>query len=88
MIFKDNYLPISEYSWPEYDESLMISDSMTIAVQVNGKTRGTVDIELNTDKEEIFKIIIVNDKFMKYLDDKTIIKKIYVPNRLVNFVIK
>ena len=37
---------------------------------------------------EIFNLIIVNDKFTKYLDNETIVKKIYVPNRLVNFVLK
>ena len=66
----------------------MVSDSMTIAVQIDGKTRGTVEVEANTDKEEIFNFIIDNDKFSKYLNGSNIIKKIYVPNRLVNLVIK
>ncbi len=88
MVFEDDYTIISEQSWPIYDNSLTVSDSITIAVQMNGKTRGTIDIVLNTDKEDIFNMIIANDKFIKYLEGANIINKIYVPNRLVNFVLK
>jgi leucyl-tRNA synthetase len=87
MIFKDDYCPISDKSWPNYDESLIVSDSMTIAVQINGKTRGTIEVESGLDKENIFRNIKENEKFIKYLENGKIIKKIYVPNRLVNFVI-
>ena len=78
---------MSEKEWPEYYESLIVSDSITIAVQINGKTRGTVELDANANEEDIFKLIIDNDKFYKYLDNSNIIKKIYVPKRLVNFVI-
>ena len=88
VLFKDNYSPINDKKWPEYDESLMVSDFMVIAVQIDGKTRGTVQIEASAVKEEIFNFVINNDKFSKYLKDCEIIKKIYVPNRLVNLVIK
>ena len=88
ILFKDNYSPIHDKKWPEYDESLMVSESMTIAVQIDGKTRGTVEVEVNAGKEEIFNFIIDNDKFSKYLNGSNILKKIYVPNRLVNLVTK
>ena len=87
IIFKDDYCPISDKSWPNYDESLIVSDSMIIAVQINGKTRGTIEVESGLDKENIFRNIKKNEKFIKYLENGKIIKKIYVPNRLVNFVI-
>ena len=87
IIFKDDYCPISDKSWPNYDESLIVSDSMIIAVQINGKTRGTIEVESGLDKENIFRNIKENGKFIKYLENGKIIKKIYVPNRLVNFVI-
>ena len=87
IIFKDDYCPISDKSWPNYDESLTVSDSMIIAVQINGKTRGTIEVESGLDKENIFRNIKENGKFIKYLENGKIIKKIYVPNRLVNFVI-
>ena len=65
----------------------MVSDSITIAVQINGKTRGTVEVDAKTNEEDIFKLVIDNDKFSKYLINMNILKKIYVQNRLVNFVI-
>ena len=87
MINKEDYIPISEKQWPKYDESFMVSDSITIAVQINGKTRGTIDIDKTLEQEMIFKRIRSDNKFGKYLTNKKVIKKIYVPNRLVNFVI-
>jgi len=87
MTFKDDYLPISEKKWPEYDESLIVSDSITIAVQINGKTRGAIEVDAKIEKEDIFNIVVDNDKFSKYLENVNIVKKIYVPKRLVNFVI-
>ena len=80
-------MPISEKIWPDYDESLIVSDSITIAVQINGKIRGTIDVDADSGKEDIISMIIDNDKFTKYLENMNIIKKIYIPNRLVNFVI-
>jgi len=87
MIFKNNYCPISDKSWPNYDGALIVADTMTIAVQINGKTRGKIEVDSGLDKENIFNNIQENEQFIKYLDNGNIIKKIYVPNRLVNFVI-
>jgi len=87
MIFKNDYCPISDKSWPNYDETLIVADTMTIVVQINGKTRGTIEVDTISEKEDIYNIIIDNDKFSKYLENGNIIKKIYIPNRLVNFVI-
>ena len=87
MTFKNDYCPISDKSWPNYDETLIVADTMTIVVQINGKTRGTIEVDTISEKEDIYNIIIDNDKFSKYLENGNIIKKIYIPNRLVNFVI-
>jgi len=86
-MFQDNYTPLSDKEWPKYDESLIVSDSNTIAVQINGKTRGAIDVNVNSQKEHIIKKIKESDKFIKYLENANIKKEIYVPNRLVNFVI-
>ena len=87
MISKNDYCPISDKSWPNYDETLIVADTMTIVVQINGETRGTIEVDTISEKEDIYNIIIDNDKFSKYLENGNIIKKIYIPNRLVNFVI-
>jgi len=86
-IFIDDYSPISDKKWPKFDDNLIVMDVITIAVQINGKTRGTIDIDVDLEKEMILHKIIEDDKFGKYFNNKDIKKEIYVPNRLVNFVI-
>ena len=85
---KENYSPITEKPWPAYDEKLIASDTITIAVQINGKTRGTIDIEVDENEHIIFDKILNNNKLNKYIDGMNIIRKIYVPNKIVNIVIK
>ena len=79
--------PITSQFWPKYEENLLTADTINIAVQINGKTRGVIELETNLSKETIIEKIIDNDIFKKYFIGGKIIKEIYVPNRLVNFVI-
>ena len=88
LIFKDNYFPISKKQWPAFDDTLIILDTITIAVQINGKTRGTIDIDIDSKEELIFDIILNDDRLNKYFIGKKIFKKIYVPNKIVNIVLK
>lgn len=74
-------------SWPKYDEKYLVSDSVTIAIQINGKLRGTITIEANLDKEEIIKLAKSDEKMKPWLAGKEIKKEIFVPGKLVNFVI-
>ena len=73
--------------WPNFDEALTKDDTITIAVQVNGKTRGTFDVAADITKDELFKIIKSDEKMSKYLSG-TIVKEIYVPGKICNFVVK
>ena len=57
-------------------------------VQINGKTRGVVKFEADVSMENVIKSIMENDSFKKYFYKKSIIKEVYVPKRLVNFVTK
>ena len=84
----NNGEPISSQYWPEYDESLIATENMTIAVQFNGKTRGTIDVNTDSSKDDIIQNITTNDIFKKYLIDVEIVKEVYVPERLVNLVVK
>jgi len=74
--------------WPEYDPKLIVNETITIAVQFNGKRRGEIEIEKDLDKEKVIQQIKCDNSFDKYFTDKTTIKEIYVENRLVNFVVK
>ena len=80
--------PISEQKWPKHIAKYLETKDMKIVVQINGKTRGIIEVDANFDQEEITRFITNNDTFKKYFLNMKIIKEIYVPKRLVNFVIK
>ena len=79
--------PKTSTSWTKYEQNFLSADTINIAVQINGKTRGVMELDANLSKETIIDKIIDNDIFKKYFISGKIIKEIYVPNRLVNFVI-
>ena len=87
-LFSDINETISSKSWPIYDEKLIESQEITIVVQINGKTKGSIIANPNASEEEIYGAITSNSEFSNYFVDKRIVKKIFVPGRLVNFVIK
>ena len=74
--------------WPEYDEKLTVADEVTIAVQVNGKVRGSVTVDVNASKEEIEKQAFEIENVKKFTEGKTIAKVIVVPKKIVNIVVK
>ena len=80
--------PICESTWPIYDEEKTKESTVNIAVQINGKLRGTMNIPTNTDKEETLRLAKELDNVKKYLENTTILKEIVVPNKIVNIVIK
>jgi leucyl-tRNA synthetase len=79
---------ITYQAWPTFDEDLTKFSNVTIAIQVNGKLRSTIEVPLETSKEELLKIAKAIPKIQEYLAGKTIVKEIAVPGRLINFVIK
>lgn len=74
--------------WPTWDNQYLQSDVMTIVVQVNGKLRAKLEVEKETDVEEIKRIALESDNVAKYVGDKKPAKVIYVPGRLVNIVVQ
>ncbi|ADD68008.1 leucyl-tRNA synthetase [Denitrovibrio acetiphilus DSM 12809] len=79
---------ISRSDWPSFDEKLTQKDEITVAVQVNGKLRGQIDIPRNMGKDEVFVTAKQNENVQKHIEGLNMIKEIYVPNKLVNFVVK
>ena len=73
--------------WPVTKKKLLVKDLVTIIIQVNGKKRGELNVALNTNKEEVFnkakKISNVNE----LIKDKSILRKIFVPNKILNLVV-
>ena len=79
---------ITNQNWPAYDKEFLKSDEVKIAVQINGKLRGTVDLIYDCDDKAAFEIILNNNKIKKYIKNEKIIKKIYVKNKIAKIVIK
>jgi len=73
--------------WPIWDEQYLASDSMKIVVQVNGKVRATLNIATDSSEEAVLEAAKANEKVAANLGDNSIKKTIYVPNKLVSFVI-
>ncbi len=77
---------IIDQAWPTHDPALLVSDTMTIVVQVNGKVRGELTVATNATKESILNAARELPNVQKYLTG-AIRKEIYVPGRLVNVVV-
>ena len=74
--------------WFEADPKALVEDMVSIAVQVNGKLRGTVDVPINSDQPFVKNLLVNDEKIKKHLDGKEIVKEIYVPNKIYNIVVK
>jgi len=73
-------------AWPKVDQTALLRDSISIALQVNGKVRAEVEVPIDADKDALERIALGNDKVQKFIDDKMIRKVIVVPRKLVNVV--
>ena len=76
-----------ELSWPAFDEKYLIKNQMTIVIQINGKTRGQIEVGSSSKEEEILTLAKSEKKAAHHLAGKTIRRSIYVPKKLVNFVV-
>ncbi len=74
--------------WPDYDEKHLVKDMVKLAVQVNGKVRAQIEVEVDSDKDAILKLAHEQNSVRQHTDGKTLIKEIVVPNRIVNIVVK
>ncbi len=79
---------VIDQGWPEFDAKLAESDTVKIGVQVNGKVRGEIEITKEMAKEEVLEMARSNENVMKYLAGQKIVKEIFVPGRVVGFVVK
>ena len=79
---------INVAAWPIFDPALAQDDVVTIAVQVNGKLRGTFDAPVKSPKEMLLEEARKVESVVKFLEGQTIVKEIVVPGKLVNFAVK
>ena len=77
---------VSTYSWPEYDEDKTVDDEITLPIQFNGKLKATITISVDEDESSVKEK--VHNAIDSKLDGKTIVKEIYVKNKIYNVVVK
>ncbi|OQW51888.1 MAG: leucine--tRNA ligase [Proteobacteria bacterium SG_bin7] len=79
---------VSVAPWPSFDKSLVIDDIIELGVQINGKTRGTINVAPDADENTALTLTRSNNSLAKHLDGKTIVKTIYKAGKILNIIIK
>jgi len=75
-------------NWPKYDPKALITETITMVAQINGRLRGSFKVSKDIAKEEFLNIIKKDEKVSKHIEGKTIIKEIFVSGKLANIVVK
>jgi leucyl-tRNA synthetase len=78
---------VSNSSWPTYDESLLVSDSFTLVVQINGKVRANIEVESGISEEDVIEKATADPNVQKFLGGSEIKKAIYIQGKIVSFVV-
>ncbi len=86
MLGHDDLVSIS--SWPVYDESKTVDNTVEMPVQINGKVRSVITVDANADKDTILNTAKSDEKIADAINGKTIIKEIVVPKKIINIVVK
>jgi len=79
---------VFEKGWPLYDSSFILSEEMVIPVQVDGRLRAKLTVARDTSEEEIKNLALSNEKVKRYIEGREISRIIYVPEKLINIVMK
>ncbi len=79
---------ITKEKWPTFNARMLVRDEVVIAVQINGKTKGTVTVDQGSEKETVIGVLKKDKKLTTHIENKIILKTIFVPDRVINLVIK
>ncbi len=79
---------IAVAEWPSYNESKTVDSTIEIAVQFNGKLKGTIMLPADVTKDGALESVKTDDRFAPFLEGKTVVKEIFVPGKIVNIVVK
>ena len=79
---------ITYEAWPTYDESKLVDEEINLPVQVNGKVRATIKVPVDATEEQIKEIAHQAENVLAHIQGKTIVKEIYVKNKIYNIVVK
>jgi leucyl-tRNA synthetase len=82
-----NAEPLDTAAWPQWDEALLVADTITVVVQVNGKVRAQVTVPAGATEDDVKAAAMAESNVQKFVEQKTPAKVIYIPGRLVNIVV-
>lgn len=82
-----NSMPLTQVSWPGYDQSAVVDEELLVVVQVNGKLRSKVTVAAGTGDDAVKQLALADEKIAPYLEGVSVRKVIYVPGKLVNIVV-
>ena len=74
--------------WPTFDETALQEDDVEVVVQIMGKKRATVKVPVGASQDDVLNIVKAEPRAQDFIAGKDIVKVIYVPNRLINIVVK
>ena len=76
-----------EVKWPDVDKKVIIEENIKFVVQINGKTRGVIDTKRQSSENDLIEMIKKDLSLNKYLKNKDIKRKIFIPNKLINIIL-
>lgn len=79
---------LDNIEWPKYDEKYLTTDTIKIAIQVNGKLRGDIEVAKDAEQNDVEQFALDQPNVARFTDGKQIVKKIYVPGKILNIVVK
>lgn len=79
---------LEKVDWPKWDEKYLTSDTVKIAIQVNGKLRGDIEIAKDAGQDEVERLALTVDNVKRFTNGRQVVKKIYVPGKILNIVVK
>jgi leucyl-tRNA synthetase len=81
----DNFIHLSE--WPRFDEKILEAEMLTLAVQINSRTRGLIEVSRDASEAEVLELVMKDEKILKHLGGKSPVRVIYVAGRILNIVV-
>lgn len=79
---------LDNIEWPKYDEKYLTTDTIKIAIQVNGKLRGDIEVAKDAEQDDVEQLALDQPNVARFTDGKQVVKKIYVPGKILNIVVK
>ena len=84
---QDGGLFIPDY-WPEVNKELLRNETVNLVIQINGKKRDILSVKKDINENELLKMLNSNEKIKNFILNKKIMKKIFVPNKIINLIVE